>query len=135
MKTRKTIWFVVSLFVVFSMALAACQPAATSTPAEPAAATSAPTTAPTEVQAQAATKAPEPTATAEPTKVPEPAQVEKVRIAIAKDESSANPYTYVTGYPGWYMMMLQYDTLYQVNAKGEPSPWLATEVKAVLLTA
>lgn len=127
MKTRKTIWFVVSLFIVLSMALAACQPAATSTPAEPAAATTAPTTAPTEAQVQAATKAPEPTA--EPTKVQEPAQVEKVRIAITKDESSANPYTYVTGYPGWYMMMLQYDTLYQVNAKGEPSPWLATEVK------
>jgi peptide/nickel transport system substrate-binding protein len=71
-----------------------------------------------------------PTATAEPTKVPTPARVEKLRIAIAKDESSANPYTYVTGFPGWYMMMLQYDTLYQLDAKGAPKPWLATELKA-----
>jgi peptide/nickel transport system substrate-binding protein len=115
MKPRKTILIVVSLFVLISMMLAACQPAAsTGAPAAtnpPAAATQAPA------------------ATAAPTQVPEPAQVEKLRIAIAKDESTANPYTYVTGYPGWYMMMMQYDTLYQVNAAGEPSPWLATEVK------
>lgn len=115
MKTRKTIWLIVSLLVLFSMTLTACQPAST------------PEVASTDLSAPEATDAPEPTVV--PTIIPEPDQVEKIRIAIAKDESSANPYTYVTGYPGWYMMMLQYDTLYQVDQNGEPKPWLATEMK------
>lgn len=125
MKAHKSIWSMITVVVMFSVILAACQPAATSAPTQP------PAPVATDVPQQPAveTKAPEPTTPPEPTQVPASVQVEKLRIAIAKDESSVNPYTYVTGYPGWYMMMLQYDTLYQVDGKGDPKPWLASEVK------
>jgi len=36
-----------------------------------------------------------------------------LRMSITDDESTLNPYTYVTGYPGWNLLTLQYDTLYQ----------------------
>lgn len=60
---------------------------------------------------------------AEPTAEPETASL---RIAIVGDESTLNPYTYVTGYPGWNLLLLQYDTLYQLDGEGQPQPWLAT---------
>ncbi len=52
--------------------------------------------------------------------------VERLRMAIIGDESTLTPYTYVTGYPGWNMLTLQYDTLYQVDLDGVAKPWLAT---------
>lgn len=52
---------------------------------------------------------------------------ERLRIAITGDESTLNPYTYVTGYPGWNLLLLQYDTLYQLDIDGVPQPWLVTE--------
>lgn len=52
-----------------------------------------------------------------------------VRAAITGDEGSLNPYTYVTGFPGWNLLMLQYDTLLQIDADGLPQPWLATSVE------
>jgi peptide/nickel transport system substrate-binding protein len=55
-----------------------------------------------------------------------PAETTRLRIAIVGDESTLNPYTYVTGYPGWNLLLLQYDTLYQLDADGLPQPWLAT---------
>lgn len=52
--------------------------------------------------------------------------VEQLRMGIIGDESTINPYTYVTGNPGWNMLLLQYDTLYQLDGNGVPQPWLAT---------
>ena len=52
--------------------------------------------------------------------------VEQLRMGIVGDESTLNPYTYVTGYPGWNMLLLQYDTLYQLDADGVPQPWLVS---------
>ena len=51
-----------------------------------------------------------------------------VRAAITGDEGSLNPYTYVTGFPGWNLLMLQYDSLMQIDTEGLPQPWLATSV-------
>lgn len=57
----------------------------------------------------------------------EPAADEsRLRLAIVGDESTLTPYTYVTGYPGWNLLLLQYDTLYQLDGEGVPQPWLAT---------
>ena len=53
-------------------------------------------------------------------------QVEQVRAGMVGDESTLNPYTYVTGFPGWNLLMLQYDTLLQFDTDGVPQPWLAT---------
>lgn len=49
-----------------------------------------------------------------------------LRIGILGDESTLTPYTYVTGYPGWNMLMLQYDSLYQLDLEGVPQPWLVS---------
>ncbi len=51
---------------------------------------------------------------------------EQLRMGIVGDESTLNPYSYVTGNPGWNMLLLQYDTLYQLDGDGIPQPWLAT---------
>ncbi len=58
---------------------------------------------------------------------PAPQADEQLRMGITGDESTLNPYSYVTGSPGWNMLLLQYDTLYQLNGDGVPQPWLATE--------
>ena len=50
-----------------------------------------------------------------------------VRVAITQDEGTLTPYTYQTGYPGYELMTLVYDTLYLMNADLEPQPWLAAE--------
>ena len=52
-----------------------------------------------------------------------------LRLAIPGTENSVNPYTYRTGYPGWNMLLLQYDTLMQLDTDGLPQPWLATNVE------
>lgn len=52
--------------------------------------------------------------------------VARLRLALVGDESTLTPYTYVTGYPGWNLLTLQYDTLYQLDLNGVPQPWLAT---------
>jgi len=51
-----------------------------------------------------------------------------VRAAITGGEATLNPYTYVSGFPGWNLMMLQYDALMQFDLNGEPQPWLAETV-------
>ncbi|MBZ0292916.1 MAG: ABC transporter substrate-binding protein [Anaerolineae bacterium] len=56
--------------------------------------------------------------------------VEQLRMGITGDESTLNPYTYVTGNPGWNMLLLQYDTLFQLDGNGVPQPWLATGATA-----
>ena len=52
-----------------------------------------------------------------------------VRAAVNGDEDTINPYTYVTGFPGWNLLMMQYDSLMQFDANGEPQPWLAETVE------
>jgi peptide/nickel transport system substrate-binding protein len=47
-----------------------------------------------------------------------------VRLAIARDEGSLNPYTYVSGYPGHNLLLLIYDTLFQLDEQNVPQPWL-----------
>lgn len=74
---------------------------------------------------------PQTTAAAPPTthtQPPAPAEPVTLRAAITGTEGSLNPYTYVTGYPGWNLLMLQYDTLLQIDANGIPQPWLAEDV-------
>lgn len=48
-----------------------------------------------------------------------------IRIAITQDEGSLTPYGYQTGYPGYELMTLLYDTLYLNDAELVPQPWLA----------
>ena len=52
-----------------------------------------------------------------------------LRVAIDGSENSLNPYTYSSGYPGWNMLLLQYDTLMQFDTSGVPQPWLATNIE------
>lgn len=53
-----------------------------------------------------------------------------VRAAVTGEEATINPYTYVSGFPGWNLLMLQYDTLMQFDADGIPQPWLAESIEA-----
>ena len=48
-----------------------------------------------------------------------------LRMAITQDEGTLTPYSYQTGYPGYELMTLIYDTLYLMDAELEPQPWLA----------
>lgn len=59
-----------------------------------------------------------------------------LRMAITQDEGTLTPYTYQTGYPGYELMTLIYDTLYLMDASLEPQPWLAssTEISSDGLT-
>ncbi len=73
-----------------------------------------------------ATTAAPPTTAAPTTEAPQ--EPVRVRAAVTGDESTLNPYTYISGFPGWNLLMLQYDTLMQLDRDGVPQPWLATEV-------
>lgn len=79
-----------------------------------------PTSAPAAEAATAAPAAP----TVAPTAAPA-APTEPLRIAIVGDEGTLTPYTYQTGYPGWNMLNLVYDTLLILDANNLPQPWLA----------
>ena len=57
-----------------------------------------------------------------------PAEAVTIRAAVTGDEDTLNPYTYVSGFPGWNLLMLQYDSLMQFDAAGEAAPWLAESV-------
>lgn len=54
-------------------------------------------------------------------------RAETVRIAISDDEANLTPYTYRSGYPGYYLITLLYDTLLWHDANNEIVPWLATD--------
>jgi len=103
---------VIALLLVLFTALSACAPAAS--PA------TAPTSAPAETAAPKATAPPAPTATPKPV---------SLRMAILLDESTLQPYTYVSGYPGWNMLSLLYDTLFIMDVDNLPKPWVAKEDK------
>ncbi|MCC7165528.1 MAG: ABC transporter substrate-binding protein [Anaerolineae bacterium] len=62
---------------------------------------------------------------ASPTSAPS-AQPVSLRMAILTDERILQPYAYVTGYPGWNMLGLVYDSLFVLDANNTPKPWLAT---------
>jgi peptide/nickel transport system substrate-binding protein len=49
----------------------------------------------------------------------------RIVLAINQDEGELSPFTYVTGYPGYNLMSLVYDTLMQTDLNGVPRPWLA----------
>lgn len=53
----------------------------------------------------------------------------RVRAAITGDESTLDPYSYISGFPGWNLLMLQYDSLLQLDSAGQPQPWLAESVE------
>jgi len=76
------------------------------------------TTAPTVAGATDA-----PTTTAPPSADPV-----TVRAAITGGEDTLNPYTYISGFPGWNLLMMQYDSLMQLDSAGIPQPWLAESV-------
>ena len=48
----------------------------------------------------------------------------RIVLAIPQDEGELSPFTYVTGYPGYNLMSLVYDTLFVNDLNGVPRPWL-----------
>ena len=136
-----------ALLVVLALAMVACgddEPEAAPTTA----ATMAATTAATGVPATTQPAAPLTTMTDEPSDTDEaptttaaevtttsaaptteaPAEPVTIRAAVTGDESTLNPYTYISGFPGWNLLMLQYDSLMQLDKNGVPRPWLASSV-------
>src|SRR6056297_1831817 len=53
--------------------------------------------------------------------------VDELVIAIGGDETSLNPYTYVTGYPGWNLLGLIHDSLLVLDETNTARPLLATD--------
>jgi peptide/nickel transport system substrate-binding protein len=68
--------------------------------------------------------------TPETTATPPPAEPVRVRAAITGGEDTINPFSYISGFPGWNLLMMQYDSLMQLDAAGIPQPWLAEAVTA-----
>lgn len=102
------------LGILVALGIAACAPVGQPGAAQPTSAPAAPTTAPgTQPTSAPSTSAP----LAKPV---------SVRLAILTDERTLQPYTYVTGYPGWNMLGLMYDSLFILDATNTPKPWLAT---------
>ena len=102
---------------------------------EPAPAATQATVAATEAPAQAEESTPgtteaameAETTTTAATPEPSPDPV-RVRAAVTGDEGTLTPYTYISGFPGWNLLMLQYDSLMQLDKNGVPQPWLASSV-------
>ncbi len=57
-------------------------------------------------------------------------QVATLRFANTSAEKNITPWTQGSGYPGYYMMTLVYDTLAWIDPDGKPQPWLAREYSA-----
>lgn len=112
-------WTLPILLVVIALVAAACGDSddTTTTTADPG---GTETTAP----------APGETTTAAPDTTAASADPITVRAAITGGEDTINPYTYISGFPGWNLLMLQYDSLMQLDAAGVPQPWLAETVTA-----
>jgi len=53
------------------------------------------------------------------------AAADELVVAIGGDEGSLTPYTYVTGYPGWNLLNLVYDTLLVLDEDSVVQPHLA----------
>ncbi len=56
--------------------------------------------------------------------------VATLRFAVSTNERNLTPFTTSTGYPGFYMSTLMYDTLLWIDPQGVPQPWLAREFQA-----
>jgi peptide/nickel transport system substrate-binding protein len=54
-------------------------------------------------------------------------QIATLRFANTTAEENLTPWTQGSGYPGYYMMTLVYDTLAWLDPDGKPQPWLARE--------
>lgn len=57
----------------------------------------------------------------------DPSRVDDIVIAIGGDEGTLNPYTYVTGYPGFNLLGLVYDSLLGLDETNTPQALLATD--------
>ena len=57
-------------------------------------------------------------------------QIDLLKVGTTSDESTWNPYTYISGYPGWPVLLMQFDTLMAFDLNSEPQPWLAKKVEA-----
>lgn len=115
--TTKTSKFTV-LLTVLAMVLAACSSSTSDTTVG--------ATGPDETSAPGDT-------TTETTAPPDTQPSEEpitLRAAVTGGEDTLNPYTYVSGFPGWNLLMLQYDSLMQFDALGEPALWLAESVES-----
>ena len=66
----------------------------------------------------------QPTPDATTTSIP---QTATLRFANTSGEKNLTPWTQGSGYPGYYMMTLVYDTLAWIDPSGTPQPWLAKE--------
>jgi peptide/nickel transport system substrate-binding protein len=53
--------------------------------------------------------------------------VATLRFAVSTQERNITPFTTSTGYPGFYMSTLVYDTLLWIDPQGVPQPWLARD--------
>ncbi|MGI9642244.1 MAG: ABC transporter substrate-binding protein, partial [Acidimicrobiia bacterium] len=112
-------WTLPILLVVIALVAAACGDSDDTTTTTTAAPGDTATTAPAPGET---TVAPDTTAA--------PADPITVRAAITGGEDTINPYTYISGFPGWNLLMLQYDSLMQLDAAGIPQPWLAETITA-----
>ena len=119
----------VGILIAIILILTACAPQVETEPAEP-------VIAPEEAVEEPAVDVPEEAAEQPAVDVPEEEEVqeevsqfmvESFRAAVISDESTLNPFTYVTGDPGWNLLMLQYDSLFTMGLDGEPYPWLVTD--------
>lgn len=58
-------------------------------------------------------------------------RAQQLVLAIPADEGFLTPFTYVTGYPGYNLLSLIYDTLMLPDLNGVPQPWLAEQVRSL----
>lgn len=58
------------------------------------------------------------------------APVDSLTFGVTALEKNLTPWTQSTGYPGYYMMMLIFDSLYWPDQNNVPQPWLATSAVA-----
>lgn len=119
----------VTIVALLGVVLAACTPSAPAAPAPPAAtAVPLPTAAPATPVAPAGVQPPPAKPAAAPG-VAAQASAKLLRVGTTQDEGTLTPYTYVSGYPGWNMLNLVYDTLVFLDLDNNPGPGLATAFK------
>lgn len=58
---------------------------------------------------------------------PTASTTEQLTVSIGGDEGTLTPYTYVTGFPGWNLLNLVYDTLLGLDPENVAQPLLASD--------